>query len=91
VAKWDAVKSVDTLFGKHATHYGRSEPVHELHEACNDREDQGDWGSAPDSVGTGEVQLECKTPEGPCMVTLREVRHVPACLPCAEQRMQEQR
>jgi hypothetical protein len=29
------------------------------------------------AVGVGEVQLECKTPEGPCVVTLREVRHVP--------------
>jgi hypothetical protein len=29
------------------------------------------------AVGVGEVQLECTTPEGPCVVTLREVRHVP--------------
>jgi hypothetical protein len=29
------------------------------------------------AVGVGKVQLECKTPEGPCVVTLREVRHVP--------------
>jgi hypothetical protein len=28
-------------------------------------------------VGIGEVQLDCKTPEGPCVVTLKEMRHVP--------------
>jgi hypothetical protein len=28
------------------------------------------------AVGVGKVRLECKTPEGPCMVTLRLVRHV---------------
>jgi hypothetical protein len=29
------------------------------------------------AMGIDEVQLECKTAEGPCMVTLRELRHVP--------------
>jgi hypothetical protein len=29
------------------------------------------------AVGVGEVQLKCKTIEGPCVVTLSKVRHVP--------------
>jgi hypothetical protein len=39
-------------FGKHAGHYGRPEPVHELQKACKDgEEDQGDWMPAPSSSG----------------------------------------
>jgi hypothetical protein len=38
---------------------------------------KGIGGQPLEAVGVGKVQLECKTPEGPCVVTLKEVRHVP--------------
>jgi hypothetical protein len=38
---------------------------------------KGIGGQPMRAVGIGKVLLECKTPEGPCVVTLMEVRHVP--------------
>jgi hypothetical protein len=38
---------------------------------------KGIGGQPLTAVGVGEVQLECNTPEGPCVVTLKEVRQVP--------------
>jgi hypothetical protein len=38
---------------------------------------KGIGGQPLTAVGIGKVQLECKTPEGPCVVTLKEVCHVP--------------